>query len=230
MNLEALFQTIEANGGLDPAARALITEAYELADAAHTGQRRASGEPYLYHCLEVAIILAELRIDAPTIAAGLLHDVVEDSLVSVDDLKRDFGEEIAQLVDGVTKLGEIELSTMGQLTFDEKESESLRKMFFAMFADVRVVIIKLADRLHNMRTLGPLPEDRRHRIARETLEIFAPLANRLGIWQWKWELEDLGFRYLNPRRYREIAQLIAERRDVERKRHSALHRHSTRAT
>jgi RelA/SpoT family (p)ppGpp synthetase len=214
MNLDTLFRVIEANGGLDPAARALITEAYELADAAHSDQRRASGEPYLYHCLEVATILAELRIDAPTIAAGLLHDVVEDSLVSVEDLQRDFGEEIALLVDGVTKLGEIELSTMGQLSFDEKESESLRKMFFAMFADVRVVIIKLADRLHNMRTLGPLPEDRRLRIARETLEIFAPLANRLGIWQWKWELEDLGFRYLNPRRYREIAQLIAERRPL----------------
>jgi RelA/SpoT family (p)ppGpp synthetase len=217
MNLDSLFRIIESNGGLDPAARTLITEAYELAEVAHSDQRRASGEPYLYHSLEVATILAELRIDAPTIAAGLLHDVVEDSLVSVEDLKRDFGEEIALLVDGVTKLGEIELSTMGQLSFDEKESESLRKMFFAMFADVRVVIIKLADRLHNMRTLGPLPEERRLRIARETLEIFAPLANRLGIWQWKWELEDLGFRYLNPRRYREIAQLIAERRPLREK-------------
>jgi RelA/SpoT family (p)ppGpp synthetase len=214
MNLQTLLDTIEASGGIDPAARALITEAYELAEVAHADQRRVSGEPYLYHCLEVANILAELRLDPPTIAAGLLHDVVEDSLVSVDDLKRDFGEQIAQLVDGVTKLGEIELSKMGRLTFDEKESESLRKMFFAMFSDVRVVLIKLADRLHNMRTLGPLPEDRRERIARETLEIFAPLANRLGIWQWKWELEDLGFRYLNPRRYREIAQLIAERRQA----------------
>jgi guanosine-3',5'-bis(diphosphate) 3'-pyrophosphohydrolase len=214
MNLQTLRDTIEASGGIDPAARALITEAYELAEVAHADQRRVSGEPYLYHCLEVANMLAELRLDPPTIAAGLLHDVVEDSLVSVEDLRRDFGEQIAQLVDGVTKLGEIELSKMGRLTFDEKESESLRKMFFAMFSDVRVVLIKLADRLHNMRTLGPLPEDRRERIARETLEIFAPLANRLGIWQWKWELEDLGFRYLNPRRYREIAQLIAERRQA----------------
>jgi RelA/SpoT family (p)ppGpp synthetase len=214
MNLQTLLDTIEASGGMDPAARTLITEAYELAEAAHADQRRVSGEPYLYHCLEVANILAELRLDPPTIAAGLLHDVVEDSLVSVEDLKRDFGEQIAQLVDGVTKLGEIELSKMGRLTFDEKESESLRKMFFAMFSDVRVVLIKLADRLHNMRTLGPLPEERRQRIARETLEIFAPLANRLGIWQWKWELEDLGFRYLNPRRYREIAQFIAERRQA----------------
>jgi RelA/SpoT family (p)ppGpp synthetase len=212
MSLQALLDTIESNGGIDPTGHALISEAYELADAAHEGQRRASGEPYLYHCLEVASILAELRLDAPTIAAGLLHDVVEDSLVSVDDLRRDFGEEVAHLVDGVTKLGEIELGAMGQLSFDEKESESLRKMFMAMFSDVRVVLIKLADRLHNMRTLGPLPEERRHRLARETLEIFAPLANRLGIWQWKWELEDLGFRHLYPREYREIAQLLDERR------------------
>ncbi len=217
MSLQMLLETIESNGGVGPAGRALITEAYELADAAHEGQQRASGEPYLYHCLEVANILAELRLDAPTIAAGLLHDVVEDSLVSVEDLRRDFGKEVGDLVDGVTKLGEIELSKIGQLSFDEKESESLRKMFMAMFSDVRVVLIKLADRLHNMRTLGALPEDRRHRIARETLEIFAPLANRLGIWQWKWELEDLGFRYLDPRRYREIAKLIAERRPSREK-------------
>lgn len=217
LSLQTLLETIQANGGIGHTSRTLITEAYELADAAHEGQRRASGEPYLYHSLEVANVLAGLRLDPPTIAAGLLHDVVEDSLVSVEDLKRDFGEEVSQLVDGVTKLGEIELSKMGQLTFDEKESESLRKMFFAMFSDVRVVLIKLADRLHNMRTLGALPEERRQRIARETLEIFAPLANRLGIWQWKWELEDLGFRHLNPRRYREIAQLIAERRVAREK-------------
>jgi len=217
MSLQTLLGILETNGGIDPAERVLLTEAYELADAAHADQRRVSGEPYLYHCLEVANMLAELHLDAPTIAAGLLHDVVEDSLVSYEDLKRDFGEEVANLVDGVTKLGEIELNKMGLLSFDEKESESLRKMLLAMFRDVRVVLIKLADRLHNMRTLGSLPEERRQRIARETLDIFAPLANRLGIWQWKWELEDLGFRYLNPRRYREIAQLIAERR-MERER------------
>jgi GTP pyrophosphokinase len=212
MSFQTLLDTIEESGGLDKAALDLISDAYEMAEMAHEGQRRASGEPYIYHCLEVARILAELRLDPPTITAGLLHDVVEDSLVSVDDLRHEFGEEVAQLVDGVTKLGEIELSKMGQLSFDEKESESLRKMFLAMFSDVRVVLIKLADRLHNMRTLSALPDDRRLRIARETLDIFAPLANRLGIWQWKWELEDLGFRHLNPRRYREIAQHIAERR------------------
>jgi RelA/SpoT family (p)ppGpp synthetase len=212
MSLNTLLETINGSGVVDPAALSLINKAYEVAELAHHGQRRLSGEPYLYHCLEVARILAELRLDPPTIAAGLLHDVVEDSLVSVDDLRRDFGEEVAHLVDGVTKLGEIELGKLGQLTFDEKESESLRKMFLAMFSDVRVVLIKLADRLHNMRTLSALPEERRLRIARETLDIFAPLANRLGIWQWKWELEDLGFRHLNPRRYREIARNIAERR------------------
>jgi GTP pyrophosphokinase len=212
MSLQRLLETIEAHTDLDEAARTLVTEAYELANVAHEGQDRASGEPYFHHCLAVASILAELRLDPPAIAAGLLHDVVEDSLVSVEDLERDFGDEVAGLVDGVTKLGEIELSRMGQLSFDEKESESLRKMFLAMFRDVRVVLIKLADRLHNMRTLSSLSEERRTRIARETLEIFAPLANRLGIWQWKWELEDLGFRHLNPQRYYDIARLITERR------------------
>jgi GTP pyrophosphokinase len=212
MSLQTLLETMQDSGGIDRASRSLISEAYELAELAHQEQRRASGEPYLYHCLEVAGMLAELRLDPPTIAAGLLHDVVEDSLVSVEDLRRDFGEEVASLVDGVTKLGEIELSKMGRLTFDEQESENLRKMFLAMFRDVRVVLIKLADRLHNMRTLSSLSEDRRRRIARETLEIFAPLANRLGIWRWKWELEDLGFRHLRPRRYYEIARLIDERR------------------
>lgn len=221
MSLESLLETMQANSGLSEESRELITAAYRLAEMAHEGQRRASGEPYLNHCMAVAEMLAELRLDPPTIAAGLLHDVVEDSLVSVEDLELYFSPEIASLVDGVTKLGEIELSKMGQLTFDEKESESLRKMFLAMFRDVRVVLIKLADRLHNMRTLGSLSEERRHRLARETLDIFAPLANRLGIWQWKWDLENLGMRHLYPRRYREIARLIDERRskrgqDLER--------------
>ncbi len=214
MGLQTLLETIEANGGVDQAGRSLITRAYQMAEAAHAGQKRESGEPYLYHCLEVASLLAELRLDPPTIAAGLLHDVIEDSRTTCADLKEAFGEEVAAMVDGVTKLGEIELSNMGRLSFDEKESESLRKMFLAMFRDVRVVLIKLADRLHNMRTLSSLPEDRRRRIARETLEIFAPLANRLGIWQWKWELEDLGFRHFDPQRYHEIAALIAERRSA----------------
>ena len=214
MNLWTILKSIKVHSEADKIGRELVAEAYTLAELIHEGQRRVSGEPYFQHCLAVASMLAELRLDPRTIAAGLLHDVVEDSLLSVQDLEGYFGEEVADLVDGVTKLGEIELSKMGRLTYDEKESESLRKMFLAMFRDVRVVLIKLADRLHNMRTLGSLPEERRKRLARETLEIFAPLANRLGIWQWKWELENLGLRYLNPRRYREIARLVAVRQPL----------------
>ncbi|HIC94679.1 MAG TPA: RelA/SpoT family protein, partial [Anaerolineae bacterium] len=149
---------------------------------------------------------------------GLLHDTVEDSIISIDDLRHDFGDEVAKLVNGVTKLEEIgKLSQMGRRELQDKEAESLRKMFLAMVDDVRVVLIKLADRLHNMRTLGALPPERQRRFARETLEIYAPLANRLGIWRMKWELEDLGFRHLAPSKYKEIAALIDERRaDRER--------------
>jgi len=169
--------------------------------------------------LTVAQILADLRLDSATIAAGLLHDVVEDSIVTVEDVRQDFGDEVASLVDGVTKLGQIDkLSQMTHRGLHDEEAESLRKMFLAMVDDVRVVLIKLADRLHNMRTLDALPEERQRRIAEETLEIFAPLANRLGIWQMKWELEDLGFRYLNPKRYWEITALLDERRAVRERR------------
>ncbi len=186
-----------------------ITRAYARAEAAHSGQKRASGEPYIVHCLAVAGILSDLNLDPAAIAAGLLHDVVEDSLTTVHDLEVEFGHEVATLVDAVTKLAQFDVISGRPLADDE--SESLRKLFMAMGEDVRVVLIKLADRVHNMRTLNALPEDRRRRIARETLEIFAPLANRLGIWQMKWELEDLGLRYLNPERYKEIAALIHER-------------------
>jgi (p)ppGpp synthase/HD superfamily hydrolase len=171
--------------------RELIERAYELAAAAHLHQQRASGEPYIQHSLTVAHILADLRLDSATIAAGLLHDVVEDSNVTVEDLRQDFGDEVANLVDGVTKLGQIDkLSQITHRDLQDEEAENLRKMFLAMVDDVRVVLIKLADRLHNMRTLDALSEERQQRIAEETLEIFAPLANRLGIWQMKWELED----------------------------------------
>ena len=167
----------------------------------------------MQHCLAVSSILAELSLDAPTIAAGLLHDVLEDTPYTRDQMEKEFGKEVLSLVEGVTKLGQFDnLNSQVARTYDERELESLRKMFLAMVDDPRVVLIKLADRLHNMRTLGVLPEDRQQRIARETLEIFAPLANRLGIWQIKWELEDLGFRYLYPDKYKEIAQLIDERR------------------
>lgn len=211
LSLESLLQqtaeTISQDG------RELIERAYRLAEVAHSDHKRASGEPYIQHSLAVAQILADLHMDSATIAAGLLHDVVEDSILSVEDLRQDFGAEVASLVDGVTKLSQIDrLRQMGSKDLGDEEAESLRKMFLAMVEDVRVVIIKLADRLHNMRTLYALPPERQQRIAKETLEIFAPLANRLGIWQIKWELEDLGFRYLNPHKYQEIAALLDERR------------------
>jgi GTP pyrophosphokinase len=216
-SLESLLQqmpeTLSSNG------RALIERAYELAEVAHSGQKRASGEPYIQHSLTVAQILADLRLDPATIAAGLLHDVVEDSVVTMEDLRQDFGDEVASLVDGVTKLGQIDrLSQMTRKDLQDEEAESLRKMFLAMADDVRVVLIKLADRLHNMRTLDALSLEQQRRIAGETLEIFAPLANRLGIWQIKWELEDLGFRYMNPPKYQEIAAQLDERRAARERR------------
>jgi len=191
----------------------LVHRAYEHAVRAHDGQMRASGEPYVVHSVEVARLLAELGLDHHAVAAGLLHDVVEDTEWTVDDLRERFDAEIAYLVDGVTKLAYID--TMSKATgrdMEAQEAESLRKMFLAMVDDVRVVLIKLADRLHNMRTLGSLSQERRERIALETLEIFAPLANRLGIWQMKWELEDLGLRHYDPETYYQIAGLIDEKR------------------
>jgi RelA/SpoT family (p)ppGpp synthetase len=191
----------------------LVRAAYEQATLAHDGQMRASGEPFVVHCLEVARMLADLGLDHHAVAAGLLHDVVEDTHWTVDDVRRRFDDEVAMLVDGVTKLAYIDtMSKMGSRDMEEQEAESLRKMFLAMVDDVRVVLIKLADRLHNMRTLGSLSPERRERIARETLEIYAPLANRLGIWQVKWELEDLGLRHYDPEVYHQIADLIAEKR------------------
>jgi GTP pyrophosphokinase len=200
--------------GRSDAERDLLRRAFDLASRAHANQKRASGEPYIQHCLAAAQMLAELHLDTDTLAAALLHDTLEDTEVTYAQLESEFGEQIAKLVDGVTKLGHIDqLSGMSERNINEDtQAESLRKMFLAMVDDVRVVLIKLADRLHNMRTLGSLPEDKRKRIARETLEIFAPLANRLGIWQIKWELEDLALRHLEPKTYKEIAALIDERR------------------
>ncbi len=192
----------------------LIDRAYCFAEQAHAGQTRQSGEPYLIHCVAVAQILADLRMDAPTIAAALLHDVIEDvKTVKLEDLERDFGIEVARLVDGVTKMEQLptDVSAMKGGKAGNREAEYLRKTFLAMGHDIRVILIKLADRLHNMRTLGYLSPERQKRMARETKEIFAPLANRLGIWQMKWELEDLSFRYLLPEKYKEIATQVAER-------------------
>lgn len=217
MKLEGLIEILPE--GTSPADRDLVKRAYKVAQKAHKGQKRASGEQYIQHCLAVAAILAELGAPIPAIMAGLLHDTVEDTELTLKDLKRDFGDEVASLVDGVTKLTQLpRVSRRDKGTKSvgaskgELAKETLRKTFLAMGDDVRVVVIKLADRLHNMRTLAHLPAEKHRRIAEETLEIFAPLANRLGIWQMKWELEDLAFRYVYQEEYRGIAAHVDERR------------------
>jgi GTP pyrophosphokinase len=185
----------------------LIADAYNVAHAAHRGQTRKSGEPFVYHPLATADVLAELRLDPTTIAAALLHDVLEDSGVTKEELSERFGEDVAEIVDGVTKLKRLPSGNL-----EEAQAESLRKMIVAMSRDVRVIIIKLADRLHNMRTLAYLKRETQLKKATETLEIYAPLAHRLGIYSIKWELEDLSFATLHPRRYEEIKSLVAARR------------------
>lgn len=185
----------------------LVREAYAFAAQAHEGQTRESGEAYIRHPLEVAVILAEMELDVESIAAALLHDVVEDTAVTRDGLEQHFGKEIATLVDGVTKLSRIPTRSR-----EQQQAESLRKMFLAMADDLRVILIKLADRLHNMRTLRHLEEGHQKRIARETLEIYAPLAHRLGMSALKWELEDLSFRYLEPEAYYRMVQKVARKR------------------
>jgi GTP pyrophosphokinase len=193
---------------LDPEGQQLVRKAYDRAAAAHTGQHRLSGEDYVNHPLEVAAILADLELDAATIAAALLHDTVEDTNLTADEVQREFGPEVARLVEGVTKLGRIALRSDQQ-----QQAENIRKMMVAMAEDLRVVLIKLADRLHNMRTLDPLPEPKRKKISHETLDIYAPLAHRLGIGQIKWELEDLAFRNLEPDAYEDVVKRIAKKRN-----------------
>jgi GTP pyrophosphokinase len=185
----------------------IVEKAYEWAARIHEGQTRKSGEPYLSHPMEVAYILAQMKLDLPTIAAGLLHDVVEDSQVSIEDIKKEFGEEVAFIVDGVTKLKNLP-SSVDKLT---QQAESLRKIIFAMSKDLRVILVKLADRLHNMRTLEYQAEHKRQRIAKETLEIYAPLAGRLGIDWVKCELEDLAFKYLYPKEYERLKIEVEKR-------------------
>ena len=192
---------------LDLKGQEVVRKAYERASSAHTGQRRLSGEDYVNHPLEVAAILADLELDAPTIAAALLHDTVEDTALTAEEVEREFGAEVARLVDGVTKLGRIALRSDQQ-----QQAENIRKMMVAMAEDLRVVLIKLADRLHNMRTLDPLPEVKRRKISRETLDIYAPLAHRLGIGQIKWELEDLAFRNLEPEAFEDVVRRINRKR------------------
>jgi GTP pyrophosphokinase len=187
----------------------LIRKAYAVAYEAHAGQTRSSGEPYIDHPVAVALVLLDLRLDAPSVAAALLHDVVEDTSVTKEQVAQLFGEQIANLVDGVTKLTVLEAQTK-----EEAQAGTYRKMFIAMADDPRVVLVKLADRLHNMQTIGSLSIERQRRIAHETLEIYAPLAERLGIWQIRWELEDRAFAVLEPEKYAEIADLIASRSDA----------------
>ena len=200
----------------------LVEGAFSYAEAMHRGQSRLSGEPYIEHPLQTALYLADLHQDSSTVAAGLLHDVVEDCGVPLADLEQRFGGEVAKLVDGVTKLTQIELLAMGRDADAPEDSsghaESVRKMLVAMAEDIRVVLIKLCDRLHNMRTLQAKPPDRQRAISQETLDIYAPLAYRLGMWEIKWQLEDLAFRFLDEKTYREISSSLATRR-TERERY-----------
>jgi GTP pyrophosphokinase len=214
MNLASLLASLP---DLTPNDGAIIERAYHKAEAAHAGQTRKSGEPYFTHCVAVATILADMKLDAEAIAAALLHDTIEDTSVTEDEIRREFGKTIANLVAGVTKLKNIPLrvdqNQVGRRSRDtDRELEYIRKMLLTMGDDVRIVLIKLADRLHNMRTLGYMSREKQIRIARETMDIFAPLANRLGIWKLKWELEDLSFRYLEPEAYKNLAARIDERR------------------
>lgn len=226
-----------------PVDREIIERAYRIAEEAHSDQKRASGEPYFVHCFAVAKILAEMHVPPAVIAAGLLHDVVEDTDIELEDIEADFGEEIAKLVGAVTKLTSLprvsrsdHVDEIDDEEEDEREpfdqsgshddatlaSVNLRKTLLAMADDPRVVLIKLADRLHNMRTLKFMPPHKRQRIAQETMDIFAPLASRLGIWQMKWELEDLSFRYINSEMYKQIASNLAVRRSEREKNVNAI--------
>lgn len=185
--------------------KAWINKAYEFAMKAHAGQKRASGEPYFNHVLEVSKILAGFGMDTRTVIAGLLHDTIEDTSVTEEEIEREFGEDILFLVNGVTKLGKVKYRG------EQRHVESLRKFFVAMAEDARVIIIKLADRLHNVRTLGHIPPDKAKRIALETIEIHAPMANRLGMWRLKGELEDLAFPYAFPKEYSEVVDMIQKK-------------------
>lgn len=226
MQLEQFLEKLPENYSVLDIAQ--IKKAYQIAQKAHEGQSLASGLPYISHCVAVATILAEMTVPPELIITALLHDAVEDTNITLEDIRKEFNQEVATLVDGVTKLThlpnllrgdqykDIPVKEKGQTPHrkvrEDEIAETLRKTFLAMSDDIRVVLVKLADRLHNMRTLSYLDEDIQKRIAQETLDIFAPLANRLGIWQIKWELEDLAFRYVSPKEYKSIAEKLANRR------------------
>src|SRR3954467_1068060 len=200
-----LMKTVRANRPNDDLA--IIKKAYDYSLKHHNGQSRASGEPYLAHPLQVALVLAELKLDPQAIAAGLLHDSVEDTVVTIQDIEREFGAQVAHIVEGVTKISKIDFASK-----EERQAENVRKMVLAMVDDIRVVIIKLADRLHNMRTLEALPADRQQLIAKETLEIYAPIARRLGMGKIRGELEDLAFKYVDPIAYKNVRDAVESRR------------------
>ncbi len=200
-----LMKTLRANRPNDDLE--IIKKAYEFSQKNHAGQSRASGEPYLVHPLEVACVLAEMKMDPVAICAGLLHDSVEDTSVTIVDIRKEFGEQVAHIVEGVTKISKIDFSSR-----EEQQAENLRKMMLAMVDDIRVVLIKLADRLHNMRTLEHLQPDRQQKIARETLDIYAPIAHRLGMGKIRGELEDLGFRYVDPIAHQQVKEAVEARR------------------
>src|SRR5512145_1403087 len=185
----------------------ILRKAYVFSAVEHKGQTRASGEPYLVHPIEVALILAEMRMDPICVAVGLLHDVLEDTLTTAERLQEYFGKDVLHIVEGVTKISKIPYATS-----EERQAETYRKMLLAMVDDIRVILVKLADRLHNMRTLQHLPEERRVKIAQETLDIYAPIANRLGMSKVKNELEELSFKYLEPEAYKELAARVEEKR------------------
>jgi GTP diphosphokinase / guanosine-3',5'-bis(diphosphate) 3'-diphosphatase len=204
--------------GVNKKEEELIKKAYEFAERAHAGQKRLSGEPYFIHVFETAKILAQFGMDAQTIAAGLLHDVLEDTKITEEEMKKEFGEDIVFLVKGVTKLGTLKYRG------DERHAESLRKFFVAMTNDLRVVIIKFADRLHNLRTLQYIPEEKQKRIALESIEVYAPLANRLGMGKLKGEIEDAAFPYAYPKEYAQIEEIIKEEKDLYEKNLEEVHR------
>jgi guanosine-3',5'-bis(diphosphate) 3'-pyrophosphohydrolase len=200
-----LLRTMRANRPADDLE--LVRKAYEFSQKNHAGQARASGEPYLVHPLGVALVLAEMKMDPVAVAAGLLHDSVEDTSVTIVDIRKEFGEQVAHIVEGVTKISQIDFATR-----EEQQAENLRKMMLAMVDDIRVVLIKLADRLHNMRTLEHLDPERQQKIAKETLEIYGPIAHRLGMGKIRGELEDLGFRYLDPITHQQVHDAVESRR------------------